>query len=269
MQKLTEAEEVCGDDHECVIEALEKMAKLLKCQGKHPQAVPLWIRVLEIQQCKLGPTHPDVVALRCSLHEVLENPSITDEAVLAFTEQLHIESRSSSATSAHSAPCLIASIAPQEAGHDAETAQQPVRNTAVEVAAAAGGAVMGGALQLGFSAASHTSSFVMDTTGRVMSMAARRSLGEGAGGVVVATGGAAVAATRAVAGSAVGAVQQAGVSLSASATSSAISFAGHHAVAGTSWAADGARILLRRVSGTELEPVGQSQCEASTSAHIA
>ena len=46
--------------------------------------------------------------------------------------------------------------------------------------------------------------------------------------------------TRAVAGGTVGAAQQAGVALSASATSSAISYAGHQALAGTAWAATGA-----------------------------
>merc|ERR1719375_48792 len=128
------------------------------------------------------------------------------------------------------------------------------------MAAAVGGATVSGAVRLGFSAASSTSSLVMGATGRVASFAARRSLGEGAADAAEVVGSAAMAATKSMAGGTFEATQQATANLSASAATSAISFAGHSVLTGTAWAAGGAQTLLRRFSSPDVSvPVSSVQ----------
>jgi hypothetical protein len=241
------------------------MANILVSNGRQSQAIPLWIRIIEIEQKALGDDHPDVFAVKDLLREELENPDTTDDAVSAYTERLFVHDKPR-----RDAPNVIAPHAANNASGDAVhiTAPQSANNGtlaslgtgAVEMAAAVGSATVSGAVRLGFSAASSTSSLVMGATGRVASFAARRSLGEGAADAAEVVGSAAMAATKSMAGGTFEATQQATANLSASAATSAISLAGHSVLTGTAWAAGGAQTLLRRFSSPDVSvPVSSVQ----------
>mmetsp|Transcript_128972 Transcript_128972/g.223786 ORF Transcript_128972/g.223786 Transcript_128972/m.223786 type:complete len:353 (-) Transcript_128972:12-1070(-) len=240
LHDLAEAEARWGADHACVAQSLRRMAYLLECQGKRHKALPLWMRILEIEQRYLGSEHPDVIAARAWISAELEGPALRKDAAIAYAEQLSHGNHT----------------AEQAGTVDKDQQRSSMRDTAVSAAATAGGVAVGSALNLGIAAASSTTSFVMDTTGHVAHFALRKSVSsmlpvehaELVSGVVSSGCSAAIAPTRRVSNAAVEAMQSVGVSAAATATTSALSFAGHKAWDSTAWAASGARRVLRRLS---------------------
>lgn len=243
LQDLAEAEARWGAEHACVAQSLRRMAYLLESQERRHKALPLWMRILEIEERHLGSQHPDVVSARAWINAELEGPALRKDAAMAYAEQLGHGNHT----------------AETEAGNvDNAQQQKPIRDAAISAAATAGGLAMGSALNVGIAAASSTTSFVVDTTGHVARFALRKSVShvlpveraELVTGVVASAGSAAMGPTRRVSSAAVEAVQSVGVNAVATATTSAISFAGHKAWDSTAWAASGARRVLRRFSNS-------------------
>lgn len=242
LHDLAEAEARWGADHACVAQSLRRMAYLLASQGRRQKALPLWIRVLEIEGRYLGSQHPDVIAAETWIRSELDEPSLKRDAAIAYAEQLANGKQNS---------------------HEIEEAgDRKMSDAAINAAATAGGVAMGTALNLGIAAASSTSSLVMDATGHVAHFALRKSVSRVLGveqaelvtGIAASAGSAARESTRRVSTAAVEAVQTVGVSAAANATSSALTFAGHKAFAGTAWAASGARRVMRRFTASSASP---------------
>eukprot|EP00929_Paragymnodinium_shiwhaense_P013068 TRINITY_DN120925_c0_g1_i1.p1 TRINITY_DN120925_c0_g1~~TRINITY_DN120925_c0_g1_i1.p1 ORF type:complete len:702 (+),score=186.80 TRINITY_DN120925_c0_g1_i1:95-2200(+) len=282
LQELAAAESTHGADSKEVVRCLRRLAMVLDCEGRGLQAIPLWIRILEIRRMELGDAHSEVVALRAWIRSELESAQsseqLSKEALAAYQAMLE----------------QAEGEAPAEASSEA-TKPATTRNSlavaaafggdlAIGVGAAVGGAMVGQAVNVGLSAVTCTASLMANATGSVIGMAARSAVGSlagasaagaagagagaaagaavgaeaaGAVGAAAAQSGWAAAAAgaagnvalggaRVVAGSALGAAQQAGVGISSAAATTALSLAGRAAVATSSAAVSGTYGVIRR-----------------------
>eukprot|EP00931_Biecheleriopsis_adriatica_P008343 TRINITY_DN109545_c0_g1_i1.p1 TRINITY_DN109545_c0_g1~~TRINITY_DN109545_c0_g1_i1.p1 ORF type:complete len:402 (-),score=95.69 TRINITY_DN109545_c0_g1_i1:43-1128(-) len=252
LQDLSLAEERFGTDDARVARCLRRMAVTLACHGRSAQAVPLWIRVIEIERPLLGSQHPDLLALEKVVRKELSQPGVSEDAAAEYELRL--------AQTTVSNPPLTGGAA-KEATESPNLAAAAA-SLGVSSAAAVGGAVVSGALSLSLSAVSSTASIVTNATSSLVSYAASgtaaamvRATPASEPMVSIAANAAGYASSGAIevarssAGMAFSAVSQAGISLAASATSSAISYAGQGA-----W-----RALSRRSS--DAESVAASDCD--------
>jgi len=227
LEDLSQAEECFGANDARVARCLRRMALTLAYQGRSAQAVPLWIRVLEIERPLLGSQHPDVLALEGVVKKELSLPGISPEAAAAYSAQL-----------ADAGLKDDSQMSEEKGSRNLAAAAASLGSNSV---ALVGGAVVSGALHLGLSAMSSTCSLLTNATGSLVSYAATRTtaaivratpaepVADIAATAVGYASDSAIGAARASAGAAFGAVSQVGVSLASSATSSAISYAGQQA----------------------------------------
>ncbi|CAE8614583.1 unnamed protein product [Polarella glacialis] len=236
LEELGQAEQSFGPDDARVAKCLRRMALTLAYQGRSTQAVPLWIRVLEIERPLLGSDHPDVLKLEGLVRKELARPGIGVDAAAAYAAQLAGDE--AAAGDAHAEQI-------KERSKLVSPAPAPSRNLAAAAAslgaasaAVVGGAVVSGALHFGLSAMSSTCSLLTSATGQIVSYASSHataavlgatsapapviSLAASAAGMA---GSGVVGVARVTAGGAFGAVSQVGVAIASSATSSVISCA--------------------------------------------
>ncbi|CAJ1344170.1 unnamed protein product [Effrenium voratum] len=227
LAQLRKLEQEHGEEDLQVALCLRDLGALLARRGRAPQAIPLWIRVLEIERPLLGSQHPDVLLLERAVRQQLTQ--LEPLAAEAYEAQLR--------------PRLEAHDASADASADASGDSQPsaLRRTSsalgrasVAASAAVGSAVVGTAMSASLTAFSSTCSLVTSATGSLVSYGAACAVGGEAAPLaaqaaqVALNGG--FGAARATAGAAFQVASQAGVSLVATATGAAISFTGHRAL---------------------------------------
>jgi len=255
LKELSDLESTWGPNHPCVAQCLRRLAAALAKEGRAVQAVPLWIRVVEIEEPVLGADHADVKAAKELIQDALMSPSVSIGAAAAYAAQTRRSSTSWQEV-------------PEDIGQRPRAATEPIRgdcsdrSNAAAVAASVGGALIGGALHLGTSAMISTCCLAASATGHAASYVAQRAVAEAlaptpavatvvdassssvAGSLASTAARAAVSATLSMAGNAAGAtcgaVQQVGISLASSAATSALSFTGRHSWSTASWAMTGA-----------------------------
>ena len=231
LAELQDAEERFGPQDLRVAGNLRRLAALLASQGRAAQAIPLWIRVLEIERPWLGSGHQDVQMLEGVLREQLSQ-CLSEDAAAAYEARLSDQDPQDPQQRQR---------ATSDVTHSVIVGRVPALGVAS--AAALGSAVVGGTLTAGFSAVSSTCSILGGVGTSLVSMAARQStralLGAAAApdSVVAATSTAvgyassgALGLAQGAAGVALNAASQASVSLVASATGAAISYTGHRAM---------------------------------------
>mmetsp|Transcript_120688 Transcript_120688/g.336771 ORF Transcript_120688/g.336771 Transcript_120688/m.336771 type:complete len:313 (-) Transcript_120688:47-985(-) len=260
IRDLVEAEKCWGADDAHVAQCLRRLALLLEYQGRGQQAIPLWIRVLEIEQPVLGSRHPDVVALEARIRAELARPTTRHEAAIEFASRLPGDPSRPSG--------MVPRVCVQPDGSDDDTgldagewradprasrdAMAIAKSVGGAAAASIGGAVVSGAIHVGASAVSSTCSLVADAASRTLS----RATGSAVAAVVPETAGwtstvaelassTALGTARLAASAGLGAAQQVGTALASSTTTSVLSFVGQQAVEGTAYAASGAWGLVR------------------------
>jgi hypothetical protein len=232
LEELSQAERSFGSDDPRIARCLRRMAMTLMCQGRSSQAIPLWIRVLEIERPLLGMKHPDILALEDQVIKELSQPGISPETAAAYSLQLRGCSEDSP------------SFASRQAHHPPTSRNLAAAAASIGGASAAvvGGAVVSGALSLGLTAVSSTCSLLSNATGHLVGYAAAKTTATVLGATPVPAplvtaaasaaglaGSGAVEAAHVAAGGALGVVSQVGVSLASSVTSSAISHATNQA----------------------------------------
>lgn len=245
LEDLAAAELAWGSDDARVALLLRRLALDFERAGRARQALPLWLRVLEIESPALGSSHPDVLQLSDRVRGLLGRSGLAADAVEAFEGRLPRPPKVA-APLAEVVP-WAADLAPTR-DRSASGSSEVGRLTSLGVAMASsvGGAVVGGALNLGFAAASATSSLATDAVGSVASYGARRLSGvavravapagvaEPVASVVEWAAGATCSAatgTAKLASSVVmGVAQQTAVTTVSSVTAQALNYAGQTAV---------------------------------------
>lgn len=245
LEELAAAELAWGSDDARVALLLRRLALDFERAGRARQALPLWLRVLEIESPALGSSHPDVLQLSDRVRGLLGRSGLAADAVEAFEARLPRPPKVA-APLAEVVPGA-ADLAPTR-DRSASGSSEAGRLTSLGVAMASsvGGAVVGGALNLGFAAASATSSLATDAVGSVASYGARRLSGvavravapagfaEPVASVVEWAAGAtctAATGTAKLASSVVmGVAQQTAVTTVSSVTAQALNYAGQTAV---------------------------------------
>jgi len=249
---LANAEATWGADDTRTIQCVRRIACFLEYQGRAAHAIPLWFRILEIEQARLGHMHPDMVAVRARIKAVIETSAMNDEAASAY--RLHLQrydelEEEAAPTSSSLTPCW------NMAGMAA--------SLGVNLAAVAGNVAVTSALQVGLSVASSAcvlaSGAASHAAGAAMSQLAGKTataatvVPESSWTATVAglAASGAFRATQAATCSALSAAQTVGVAVSSSTTTSVLSFAGEKAISGTACAASGVWNLARRSFSSE------------------
>jgi tetratricopeptide (TPR) repeat protein len=83
--------QVYGDEHPNVATDLYNLEELLRAQGKHDEAEPLYRQSLEISRKVLGEEHSDVVGLLNNLAQLLYTQGKYDEAEPLYRQSLAID----------------------------------------------------------------------------------------------------------------------------------------------------------------------------------
>lgn len=267
LQSLTEVEEHFGPDDPQVAAQLRRIALCLARNGRAQQAVPLWIRVLEIERILLGSQHPDVKVLESLVRKQLESSAFGEDAAEAWGSRLLPPE---------------AAETKEPVSQQEETSRLAATAASIGGAAAAGvgGALVSGALHLSFAAATSTLSLVSGAASHAAGFAAQHATAAIVGAtpapkpvvaLVASAAGLAssstVAAARVAADGALGAAHHVGATLVTSAATPAMAFAGRQAATGAVYAAAGVWELLKRnapVGGVSWSDSGDVNSEPST-----
>lgn len=269
LHDLSQAEEQFGPTDVRVAQCLRRMALVLVRQGRSSRALPIWLRILELERPLLGGQHPDVLALEAVVIRELRTSSLGEEAISAYACRLE----------GAPAPSLVVPFSCYYASAIVEEQEEPTRRASLGAAAASlgtaaaagiGGAVVSGAMHLGFSAVTSTFSIAADAAGTVANLAAQKAtvavlcaaaapepVVAVAAAVAGIAGSSAVGAARVSACAAMGLAQQVSVALVSNAASSAISYAGRKSIDGASQAIGLLQDYACSDSGAELAPAGQ------------
>lgn len=233
LAELQDAEERFGSQDLRVAGCLRRLAALLSTQGRAAQAIPLWIRVLEIERPWLGSGHQDVRLLEGVLREQLSQ-CLNEDAAAAYEARLSQEGSDFS-------PPELRQRTTSDVTHSVLVGR--VATLGVASAAALGSAVVSGTLTAGVCAVSSTCSIVGNVGTSLVSLAARHgtrallgataapeSLVSANSSAVGYASSGTLGLAQGAAGVAVNAASQASISLVASATGAAISYTGHRAL---------------------------------------
>jgi len=255
---LAKAECAHGPNSVQVAAAVMRIAICLECRNRGPDALPLWIRVLEIEGSRLGTGHPYVFSLHERIETILEvhAPDMDPDAVAAYTAKLgQMEGPRNCLVEDHPGLEL-----PNEHASPAATSTtilSAVTSLGGKVATSTGGALASGALYMGRSVASSTCSLATGAASQVVGAGMRcvvgmaaRPLGVPEAGLAVlectselagrAAVGATVTVTSAVASAVVDVGTNAAESLVSSGAADALAHAGKWAMCGTADAVCGA-----------------------------
>merc|ERR1711971_1530040 len=88
MAELLEAETRWGADDPRVALQLRRFGMDLELAGRAQQALPIWLRVLEIELPMLGSRHMDVQMLTKRITAMLDDCGLSEDAIAAYKARL-------------------------------------------------------------------------------------------------------------------------------------------------------------------------------------
>eukprot|EP00928_Gymnodinium_smaydae_P081598 TRINITY_DN65084_c0_g1_i1.p1 TRINITY_DN65084_c0_g1~~TRINITY_DN65084_c0_g1_i1.p1 ORF type:complete len:406 (+),score=65.02 TRINITY_DN65084_c0_g1_i1:9-1226(+) len=292
LEELAATEAKWGADHACVAECLRRLAQQLESAGRTMQAVPLWLRVLEIEVRELGVGHSDVQTLRMHISDMLATDCFDEDIANAFAERLSsVPSRVQDSETCSEEERQTLGVRARSASVDLAVAAASLGGAA---AISVGSALASGAVHFGVSTVSKTCSIAADTATQAATLAVRGAVsvatsssgnsaaavgalaspeahGATAGGVAMEAVGlaskVAFGATRSAAGSAASAASHVGAALASDAAGAALRWSGRSAVRASTFAAQGTWDVVRRASGAAVsawstEPGAEGVSEA-------